>query len=151
MFVFIMRHGEATTFSAKDVDRELTNHGREEVASMIKRCANNFAMVDEIWASPYIRTQQTAAIVSEAISKKIVTCGFLTPTNNPDNVLEALSKTDKTILLVSHQPLVGILVNKLADLEPGRYRMNTAAVACIESEFFIAGGGELSWLHQPGN
>ena len=151
MFVFIMRHGESTTFSVKDLDRELTNHGREEVASMIKRCANSFAMVDEIWASPYVRTQQTAALVSEANGKKIISCDFLTPTNNPDKILKALTDANKTILLVSHQPLVGTLVDKLADLESGRYRMGTAAVACIESELFVMGCGELKWLHQPRN
>jgi phosphohistidine phosphatase len=151
MLVFVMRHGEATSFSVKDSDRELTDHGRNEVASIIQRCANSFATVDEIWASPYTRTQQTAALVSVAINKKIITCDFLTPTKNPDKILKMLAAANKTILLVSHQPLVGTLVDKLADLESGRYRMSTAAIACIESELFTVGNGELAWLYQPEN
>lgn len=148
MLVFVMRHGEAASISSKDIDRELTAHGREEVASMIQRCATSFAAVDEIWASPYTRTQQTAALVSEVINKKIISCNFLTPTKNPDKILKMLAESNKIILLVSHQPLVGTLVDKLADLEPGRYRMRTAAVACIESELFTMGDGELAWLYQ---
>jgi phosphohistidine phosphatase SixA len=151
MLVFVMRHGEATSFSVKDADRELTDHGRNEVASMIQRCANSFAGVDEIWASPYKRTQQTAALVSAVINKKIISCNSLTPTKNPDKILKMLAEANKTILLVSHQPLVGTLVDKLADLELGRYRMSTAATACIESESFTMGDGELAWLYQPEN
>ncbi len=149
MNVFIMRHGEATTFANNDRERELTEHGQDEVIGMTKRCAKDFAAVDEIWASPYIRTQQTASVVSTIIDKKIVTHGFLTPTNNPDSVLKVLAAEDKTILIVSHQPLVGTLVDKLADLETGRYRMGTAAVANINLPFWAMGCGELSWLYQP--
>ena len=151
MLVFVMRHGEATSFSVRDSDRELTDHGRKEVVSIIQRCTNNLATIDEIWASPYIRTQQTAALVNVVINKKIITCDFLTPTKSPDKVLKMLAAANKTILLVSHQPLVGTLVDKLADLELGRYRMSTAAIACIESESFTMGNGELAWLYQPEN
>jgi phosphohistidine phosphatase SixA len=149
MLVFVMRHGEAAPFAVNDADRELTGYGRREVASMIQRCADSFAGIDEIWASPYIRTQQTAALVSAAIKKKIVSCDFLTPTKNPDTTLKLLAEINKTVLLVSHQPLVGTLVDKLAYLEPGRYRMSTAATACIESEQFVMGDGKLEWLYQP--
>ncbi|MFT7491509.1 MAG: phosphohistidine phosphatase [Pseudohongiellaceae bacterium] len=151
MYVFVMRHGEATSFSLKDADRELTDHGRREVSAMIQHCANSFASIDEIWASPYIRTQQTAALVSAALKVDIISCDFLTPTNNSDQTLEMLAGVNRTILLVSHQPLVGTLVDKLAGLEPGRYRMCTAAIACIESELFTTGAGKLEWLYQPEN
>jgi phosphohistidine phosphatase SixA len=144
-----MRHGEATSFALKDIDRELTDYGREQIAAMIERCESSFTMVDEIWASPYVRTQQTAALVSAAINKKTIICDFLTPTKNPDETIKALTETNNTILLVSHQPLIGTLVDDLAGLEPGRYRMRTAAVACIQSEFFMKGFGELNWLLQP--
>ncbi len=89
--------------------------------------------------------------MSVAINKKITTCNFLTPTKNPDKILKMLAVANKTILLVSHQPLVGTLVDKLADLELGRYRMSTAAIACIEPESFTMGNGELAWLYQPEN
>ncbi len=151
MNIFIMRHGEAITFAAKDRDRELTDSGRDEVIAMTKRCANDFVTVDEIWASPYVRTQQTASLVSKIIDKKIITHNFLTPTSNPDTVLKMLTQADKTILIVSHQPLVGTLVDKLADLETGRYRMGTSAVANISLPFWATGCGELSWLYQPGD
>jgi phosphohistidine phosphatase SixA len=144
-----MRHGEATSFALKDIDRELTDYGREQVASMIQRCESSFAMVDEIWASPYVRTQQTAELLNKKINKIIINCDFLRPTKNPEETLKALAESNKTILLVSHQPLVGTLVDKLAGLEPGRYRMRTASVACIESDIFMKGCGELSWLFQP--
>ena len=151
MNAFIMRHGEATTVAATDRCRELTAYGRDQVLAMAKRCKTDFVSVAEIWTSPYVRTQQTAAIVGGAIGKQVITYDFLTPTNNPDKVLKALEHANKTILIISHQPLVGTLVDKLADLETGRYRMGTAAVANISLPVCAIGCGELSWLYQPGD
>lgn len=151
MLVFIMRHGEATTLSDNDFDRELTDYGREEVSSIIERSIDKLQVIDEIWASPYVRAQQTATLVGDTLNKEIMTYDFLTPTDNPEKIVDALTETDKTVLLVSHQPLVGTLVDKLAGLEPGRHRMSTAAVACVETELFAGECGALLWLHQSGH
>ncbi|MGH1487626.1 MAG: phosphohistidine phosphatase SixA [Cellvibrionaceae bacterium] len=149
MFVFIMRHGEAAAGADSDAARELTDSGRQDVMDMIERCQAELANIDEIWASPYVRAQQTAMIAADKLGKSLVTQNWLTPTDNTDNVLTSLREAEKTILLVSHQPLVGTLVDRFADLEPGRYRMGTSAIACVETEFLVYGCGELRWLHQP--
>jgi phosphohistidine phosphatase SixA len=149
MLVFIMRHGEAAAGADSDSARELTDQGSKDVGDMITQYQSELDAVDEIWASPYIRAQQTANIAKDILGKPLQTQAWLTPTDSIDNVLGALRKAEKTILLVSHQPLVGTLVDRFADLEPGRYRMGTSAIACIETEFIAYGCGELRWLHQP--
>lgn len=149
MFVFIMRHGEAASGAMVDADRALTDVGRHDVANMLSTYKEELVVIDEIWASPYLRTQQTAEIVAGIIHKPIVTRDWLTPTANPDHVLGALREAEKTVLVVSHQPLVGTLLDRFAGLETGRYRMGTASVACIETELMMYGCGELRWLHQP--
>ncbi len=138
MHVFFMRHGEAVTQAASDAARSLTQVGREDVEATINRCAQEpvFAQViDEIWCSQYVRARQTAEIVSSLLDNKpIVIKEGLAPTDNPDYVLQDLKETDKCIMVVSHQPLLGTLVDRLAGLETGRYRMGTSAVAAIEAE-----------------
>jgi phosphohistidine phosphatase len=144
-----MRHGEASNQAASDLQRQLTDKGRQDINDMIMRCQNDLVSIDEIWSSHYVRAQQTAKIVSQLLDKPIKTQTYLAPTDNPDKLVSALREEDKTLLIVSHQPLVGTCVDKLAGLETGRYRMGTAAIACVEAEVMVYGCGDLRWLHQP--
>jgi phosphohistidine phosphatase SixA len=148
--VFIMRHGEAEASADSDVKRELTPQGREDIAQMATDYESALSRVDAIWASPYIRTQQTAQLLSQHLSKPIITQPFLPPNGNPIDTLAALENhRNETVLIVSHQPLIGILVDGLAGLEPGRYRMGTGALACLATKVYANGGCNLEWLHQP--
>ena len=149
MRLFIMRHGEAAVGADADAQRELTPEGREDIQWMANHYQAELAIIDEIWVSPYLRAQQTASIVADTLNKPVITQEWLTPTDNPDHFVDALREIDKTILIVSHQPMVGTLVDRLADLEPGRYRMGTGSLACIDLELIAYRCGELKWLHHP--
>lgn len=145
-----MRHGEAESQVVVDAERQLTESGRVDILQMAQDYAKELADVDLIWASPYVRAQQTAEILSESLGVDIVTQSFLPPGGNPVEVLGALElHKDQTILIVSHQPLVGTLVDGLAGLEPGRYRMGTGSLAYLSTDVFVNGCCELRWLHQP--
>jgi phosphohistidine phosphatase len=156
--VFIMRHGEAEAGADSDAKRELTQQGRDDITQMAMAYEAALSQVDTIWASPYIRAQQTAQLLSQHLSTSssaqlptpIITQPFLPPSGNPSDTLAALDiHRNETILIVSHQPLIGILVDGLAGLEPGRYRMSTGALACVTTEVYAKGCGHLEWLHQP--
>jgi len=152
MHVFFMRHGEAVTQAESDAARSLTDIGRNDVEATINRSMQEPVFsdeIDEIWCSHYVRAQQTAKIVSSLIAKPVVEKEGLSPTDNPDNLLQELRECGKTVLVVSHQPLLGTLVDRFAGLETGRYRMGTSAIAAIETEHMAYGCGELKWLHQP--
>jgi phosphohistidine phosphatase SixA len=148
--VFIMRHGEAEPNADTDAKRELTPQGRKDIAQMLVDYGSELSRVDSIWASPYVRAQQTAQLLSQHFSKAVITQSFLPPNGNPADTLAALeTHRNETILVVSHQPLVGILIDGLAGLEPGRYRMGTGALACLTTKVYANGCCELEWLHQP--
>lgn len=150
MQLFIMRHGEAESRAESDMHRELTAQGKGDIAQMAETYADDLASVDIIWASPYARAQQTAQIMSTALGKPVVTQAFLPPNGNPSEVLDILQNIgEQTVLMVSHQPLVGVLVDGLAGLEPGRYRMGTGSLANIWTDVYAKGCCELRWLHQP--
>jgi phosphohistidine phosphatase SixA len=145
-----MRHGEADSTAQSDEQRQLTQEGREDVAQMATSYQDVLSQIDVIWASPYLRAQQTAHIMSERLSKPVITQAFLPPSGNPLTVLDALeSHRQETVLIVSHQPLVGILVDGMANLESGRYRMGTGSLASLSAEVYANSCCELQWLHQP--
>ena len=55
----------------------------------------------------------------------------------------------QSIALVSHQPLVGTLIDDLGGFECGRYRMGTAALASLSCDPMAALCCTLDWLIHP--
>jgi phosphohistidine phosphatase len=137
MKVWVLRHGEAHPQAATDEVRELTEGGRAQVVQSARHLHE--VSLDAILASPYVRTQQTAALVREALGRvdPVTTVQWLTPDQDPQDVATQLEKLGlENVLLVSHQPLVGTLISVL---ESGRARhdhpMGTASLAELEGEW----------------
>nr|WP_010133083.1 phosphohistidine phosphatase SixA [Microbulbifer agarilyticus] len=152
MLLFVMRHGRAEPLSKSDETRALTEDGREHVAAVCKERASELAQVKTIWASPFVRTRQTAKIVAETFGLSVEINEVLTGDTPPQAVLDALAEVDEKdfpVLLVSHQPLVGSLVNGLcgsADEHP----MGTSSLACLAADVWAWDCAELEWLqHKP--
>ena len=155
MRLYIMRHGDAVLQAPSDAERPLSPLGEAQCSRMV----SHFSVLipDRIVASPYLRAQQSAAIVQSGLRDKfgqhrdIETLSLITPNDNPKKALQALARYEvASLLMVSHQPLVGDLVSLLIhghlnDPEP----MTTASVACIEADILSPGMGELSWLKLP--
>ncbi|KTC54639.1 phosphohistidine phosphatase [Pseudomonas fluorescens ABAC62] len=149
MKLWILRHGEAEGLAHTDAERNLTEHGRGEV---LRSAAHLIGQpLDAIIASPYVRAQQTAHLVREALGFEppIRTEDRLTPEGVPAQVLDMLD-TDDNVLLVSHQPLVGSLISFL---QHGHLRqpepMYTASLAELEGDFPLAGLMSLVSVKNP--
>ncbi|WP_407310549.1 phosphohistidine phosphatase SixA [Pseudomonas sp. nanlin1] len=149
MNLWVLRHGEAHNHAATDAQRELTPRGRKEVLNSAARMLEN--PPDLIIASPYVRTQQTAVLVHDALSvtKPLLKASWLTPDNDPAQVLDELAKLDhENVLLVSHQPLVGALISLL---EHGSVRpaqpMDPASLAELQGQLPLAGSMTLRRVH----
>ncbi|NMX70794.1 phosphohistidine phosphatase SixA [Pseudomonas sp. WS 5111] len=149
MKLWILRHGEAESHASSDAQRNLTERGREEVLHSAAHLIGQ--PISAIIASPYARAQQTAQLVREALGfvPEIRTVPWLTPDGNPLQVLEKLD-TDDSVLLVSHQPLVG---NLISFLQHGHQRqpqpMHTASLAELEGDFPLAGLMSLNSVKKP--
>ncbi len=151
MKLWVLRHGEAQGHAARDSLRELTEHGREQVLRSAAHLLGESSVT--VYASPYVRAQQTAGIVHEALAleQPIVTVPWLTPDTDPQQVIHQLNLLGlDTVLLVSHQPLVGALIGLL---EHGHLQsprgMNTASLATLEGDWPLAGLMTLSDLQHP--
>ncbi|CAI8985210.1 phosphohistidine phosphatase [Pseudomonas sp. IT-P12] len=150
MKLWVLRHGEAEPFGSRpDSERALTAHGREEVLRSAAELMGT--PITAIYASPYLRAQQTAEIVRTALgfAPDIRTVEWLTPDNRPQAVAEQLVSVDNA-LLVSHNPLVG---NLLGYLQNGHVQdpetVKTAGLAELEGDLPLAGAMKLNGIKHP--
>lgn len=147
MKVWVLRHGEAQNHADTDAQRELTDRGRAQVLHSAAHLAG--VPLDAILASPYVRAQQTAALVHQALDfgKPLITVPWLTPEQSADGAATQLaSLAFEHILLVSHQPLVGGLIGLLSSSE---HPMGTASLAELEGEWALPGLMTLITLRHP--
>ncbi len=144
-----MRHGEAEPRANSDAERRLTVHGREQVLHSAAHLHGR--PLQAILASPYVRAQQTAALVHGALSPAdaVITVDWLTPDGEVEQVVAELERLGlEEVLLVSHQPLVGNLV---AMLQHGQRHpptpMGTASLAQLQGDWPLPGLMTLQAIH----
>ncbi|MET0846851.1 MAG: phosphohistidine phosphatase SixA [Pseudomonas sp.] len=151
MKLWVLRHGEAEPHGSKphDSERALTGQGRAEVLRSAALLIGK--PLTAIYASPYLRAQETAQLVREALGfePEIRTVEWLTPDTDPDKVAEQLVSVSD-VLLVSHNPLVG---NLLSYLEHGAgyppERVSTAGLAELEGAELLVGSMKLNGIKHP--
>jgi len=142
-----MRHGEAEPLSSQDSQRQLTARGQHEVSQMALWLQQHYAAFDWIWASPYLRTRQTAELMlaKQAPFSQLEIVPQLVPEADATlfkSFFDACvsEKPDARVLLVSHMPLVSFLVE--AFTTPGQAPIfSTAQIACID--YHAGQGGRL--------
>lgn len=153
MELFLLRHGHANAYAQSDAQRELSDRGREEVRSTIIAAQAALALLDAVWVSPYLRAQQTwheASALLQDGNPVVTTDPTIAPDGQAASVITQLERSGASrLLLVTHQPFVGDLLETLCGCESGRYFMGTANLACISLPLVASGLGELQWLKQP--
>jgi phosphohistidine phosphatase len=126
MKILIMRHGEAGTCASSDEERSLTERGRSESVSVVKQLvAHGVNYVDLVLVSPYVRAQQTWQEISTYLTfDEVESCDDITPYGQSDYVFDyvvarSAAKPIKTVMIISHLPLVGYLTSEfVSDLTP---------------------------------
>jgi phosphohistidine phosphatase len=151
MKLWVLRHGEAVPHGSRphDSERELTDNGRKEVLRSAERLLGQ--PLTAIYASPYLRAQETAQLVREVLGfePEIRTVEWLTPDTEPDKVAEQMVAVSD-VLLVSHNPLVGNLLSYLqhgAGYPPER--VSTAGLAELKGDELLVGSMTLDSIKHP--
>ena len=152
MKIFVLRHGQAEAQQTTDEARNLTSKGRADVAASVQDSLLELLQVQEIWASPLVRAQQTAQIVCEILSAQgvhvaIKTTELITPESNPTGLFDSLHNAKfNSVLLASHMPFVGGFLDSFCGSAPGYHSMNTSSLALVECDIPAAHCGDLRWL-----
>ena len=161
MKLYFMRHGKAAHIQGADAQRPLTDDGRRDVAAVVDSRIDALSNVGLILTSPYRRARETAEIALERINHcrvgrneqgfqgELLICDELVSESNFTILAKLLNELNAdSILLTTHQPLVGQVVSTLVD-DPRLQAMEPAWLAAVETDAVAPGFGELLWLERP--
>jgi len=152
MKLLVVRHGEAEPMVCDDASRSLTDRGKAQVSELWYQLHDKGVQVSRIVASPFLRTQQTAGLIVEHYAGlAIETSGVLLSEADPQAVLDWLQQQPQEdgLVLVSHMPLVGILVGLLTEGASARLPFVPGMVACLDIDVAAVNGGRLRWSISP--
>lgn len=156
MKLYIMRHGQANPLAGSDSQRTLCETGRFQSAQMAKWLALSVDRFSITFCSPYVRAQQTLELVSQSFKApdQALELPELTPDADPvlaaDSILAYAAQVKaENALVVSHLPLVGLLV---AELCPGEVATDfaTSTIVCLDIDL-ATWQGKLSWQQHYAN
>jgi phosphohistidine phosphatase len=157
MQIYLLRHGVAEDArpGQPDSERPLTGEGREKLRRVLKRARGADLDPSLILSSPYRRAIETAAVAADvlAYTGEIVRTRALVPESSPFDAWEEVRsrKTERSVLLASHEPLMSSLVAFLLDSPALRVDMKKAALVRIDCERFgPKADGLLKWMLTPG-
>lgn len=109
--VYLVRHGEKTTFAPRDPDPDISDQGKRRADALAKRLKD--AGVTTIIVSQFKRTGETAAPLAKAlgITPETITAGF---TGGADSVAAAIMRHHgEKILVVGHTNTIPLVIAAL--------------------------------------
>lgn len=141
MNIYLLRHGQALQTADIDSSRSLTLLGTQHIEFLAKTFVARGHKIERCFASPYLRTQQTAEIFlkNSKLDFAIENSSILRPDKSPARVIRLLENVEEAnkesnILLVGHNPFLSEL-----------YRMLTQANQDYAIKVLAA--GELCGIH----
>jgi len=155
MDLIILRHGEAEPRAAGivDVDRALTNKGREDVRKVAVWIRSADLSFDLIATSPLKRAKETAEIVAKSLGKKSEIWPSLAPEGDRKALAEEIHHHDGigSLLLVGHEPLLSTFISQvIAGDDRASVLMAKGGMARIKNVTVSDPiGGDLHWLVTP--
>ncbi|MDP2152519.1 MAG: histidine phosphatase family protein [Methylotenera sp.] len=130
--LIIWRHAEAEVQSetGHDSDRALTKRGYKDAAKIAKWLHKHMPDHVELLCSPARRCFQTAQALRDINHVEIKVSDFLSVDSNVAGIVKEISNKNEsqTILIVGHQPNLGLLISKLLALDESACLVKKGAV-----------------------
>ena len=133
MDLILWRHAEAFDLREleDDMDRSLTPKGERQAQRMAEWLNRHLTAGTRVLASPARRTQQTA----QALDRKVRTVDELRPDGTIEGLLTAARWPDArgAVLVVGHQPTLGLTAGYLLTGEPTPWALRKGAVLWLRA------------------
>ena len=131
MKFFLMRHAEAETSASemkRDSDRRLTELGRAQAHSAANKLKSSLVekgeTIDLVLTSPYVRACETARLAAAVLGLdgRVVEERRLVPGADLKKLNELADehRDNNSILIVGHEPDLGIMAGQLLQLNSAR-------------------------------
>jgi len=137
MKLFLVRHGHALA-DKEDARRPLSARGGEVTRSVAAflRTSGVLKEVQAVWHSPLVRARETAELLVKELGLDallIETAGLL-PEDNPVAVADRLDRADQAVMIVGHEPQLGVLATLLVrgKLKPVEFEFKKSAILALE-------------------
>ncbi len=128
MDLILWRHAEAVDPAPGDLDRNrpLTHRGEKQAARMAAWLERQLPDTTRIWASPSLRTEQTA----RALGRKFKLSEDIAPQGTVEQLLELAQwpHAKSCVLMVGHQPTMGQTIATLLGLSAQECAVKKGAV-----------------------
>jgi phosphohistidine phosphatase len=156
--VFFLRHGEAgkrVSIPSKDMERSLTEAGKEEIEKIARSLERMNLEFDNVATSPLSRALETAEIVvrTQKKSGKVELWDELRPEGNKLDLFRKLSRMrqDTDVLLVGHEPYLSNVIGEIISGNLAcRIVIKKGGLARVQiTSFSPKPSGELRWLLTP--
>lgn len=146
--LILVRHGEAVTPgpSMTDRARPLTQKGRSDILRLADEIATMLTDLPTLYHSPYLRTHETAEIIHQRTGGTLKPQTNLVPSGSPNQVQDLILGESKTVLLVTHMPLVGELAESLLGR---RFPFFPGTGLCMQRQNPYTSGGHFLWIKHP--
>jgi phosphohistidine phosphatase len=148
MYLYFVRHGDASNDARSDRERPLTEKGKKRTQQAASVLAALAVAPAAVYSSPRVRARQTAAILARALDASVTIRDEMDFDFSPLglHLLIENHAPDAEILLVGHNPSISEVVNALTGAS---ISMRKGAIACVELPQGASVGGELLWLMPP--
>lgn len=153
--LILWRHAEAEAESAsgKDTDRVLTRRGRKDAVKMAKWLSQHLPADTQVLCSPARRCLETAEALHALNGAEIKIADFLSVESTVERIFKAVADNNpaRTVLLVGHQPNLGLLIARLAGMSQHACVVKKGSVWWI-AQRFVDGAAQyyIYTIQQPG-
>ncbi|TNF08353.1 MAG: hypothetical protein EP323_01615, partial [Gammaproteobacteria bacterium] len=117
MLIYLLRHGDAPYDELRG-ERALSQRGHDETRAVLEQHQDELLSLDLILCSPVLRARQTLRVLQETLSYQGDLL-FEDVLRSEASLLAVEACVDKlrvrSLLLLSHQPLIGKMLEYLTD------------------------------------
>ena len=152
--LILWRHAEAEMHSAsgEDADRALTKRGRKDAAKMAAWLAEHLPENTEILCSPARRCLETVDALQQLNTAKVMREVKVVEYLGVDSSVSAIAQqvcnddAGKTLLIVGHQPNLGLLITQLIGMQAGACSVKKGAVWWIRQRHLFSDTAPQTYL-----
>lgn len=153
-FIVLLRHGIAEDRSAgkSDEERSLTTDGHARMKQIGRGLEHIFPKAEAIFASPLLRTVQSALWVSKGYRSrmKVQTSDALVPSAGAAEFQAWLAGVqERRIIVVGHEPNLSAYASRVIGLRGGESHLELKRGACYGVRIRPDGVALLEWLLSP--